>query len=134
MQQLPPESTASILFRDAERISDALTILKPTAKELKKLGVIDRIVPSTETVTNLEEMAENVNQFLVKSIKDLSKSRIKKLLKKRQIKAKNFGLLKGGRHTPRYKAIYRKSAETPVSEGPAEHQDSQPFRHDGNIR
>ncbi len=92
----PPESTASILFRDAERISDALTILKPTAKELKKLGVIDRIVPSTETVTNLEEMAENVNQFLVKSIKDLSKSRIKKLLKKRQIKAKNFGLLKGG--------------------------------------
>ncbi|MBN2419582.1 MAG: acetyl-CoA carboxylase carboxyl transferase subunit alpha/beta [Deltaproteobacteria bacterium] len=91
----PPESTASILFRDAERINDALTILKPTAKELKKLGVIDRIIPSSENVTNLEEMAENVNQFLIKSIKDLSRSRIKKLLKKRQTKAKNFGLLKG---------------------------------------
>ena len=91
----PPESTASILFRDAERINDALTILKPTAKELKKLGVIDRIVPSPENVTNLDEMAENVNQFLVRSIKDLSKSRIKKLLKKRQIRAKNFGLSKG---------------------------------------
>ncbi len=92
----PPESTASILFRDAERIKDALTILKPTAKELRKLGVIDRIVPSPENVTNIDEMAENVNQFLVRSIKDLSRSRIKKLLKKRQIKAKNFGLSKSG--------------------------------------
>ncbi len=91
----PPESTASILFRDADRINDALTILKPTAKELKKLGVIDRIIPSSENVTNVEEMAENVKQFLIKSIKDLSKSRVKKLLKKRQIRAKNFGLSKG---------------------------------------
>ena len=91
----PPESTASILFRDPERINDALTILKPTAKELRKLGVIDRIVPSPENVTNIEETAENINQFLTKSIKDLSKSRIKKLLKKRQINAKQFGLSKG---------------------------------------
>lgn len=91
----PPESTASILFRDPERIKDALTILKPTAKELKKLGVIDRIVPSPDNVTNVEEMAENVNQFLTKSIKDLSRSRIKKLIKRREIRAKNFGLSKG---------------------------------------
>ncbi len=91
----PPESTASILFRDPERINDALTILKPTAKELRKLGVIDRIVPSPEKVTNIEETAENINQFLMKSIKDLSRSRIKKLLKKRQINAKQFGLSKG---------------------------------------
>jgi acetyl-CoA carboxylase carboxyl transferase beta subunit len=91
----PPESTASILFRDPERINDALTILKPTAKELRKLGVIDRIVPSSENVTSIEEAAENVNQFLMKAIKDLSRSRIKKLLKKRQIKAKQFGLSKG---------------------------------------
>ena len=91
----PPESTASILFRDAERISDALTILKPTAKELKKLGVIDRIIPSPENVTNLDEMTGNVKQFLTRSIRDLSKSKIKKLLKRRQVRAKNFGLSKG---------------------------------------
>jgi len=91
----PPESTASIVFRDAERINDALTILKPTAKELKKLGVIDRIVPSPANVTNCEKMAENVEMFLSKAIKDLSRSRIKKLLQKRQKRAKNFGLSKG---------------------------------------
>lgn len=91
----PPESTASILFRDAEKINDALTILKPTAKELKKLGVIDRIVPSSRNVTNGEEMAGYVNEFLTKAIKDLSKQKIKKLLKKRSERAREFGLLKG---------------------------------------
>lgn len=91
----PPESTASILFRDAEKISEALTILKPTAKELRKLRVIDRIVPSPEDITNREEMAKTVDLFLSRAIKDLSKSRIKKLIQKRQKRAKSFGLSKG---------------------------------------
>jgi acetyl-CoA carboxylase carboxyl transferase beta subunit len=91
----PPESMASIVFRDASRISDALTILNPTAKELKKLDVIDRIVPSPEDVTNCQQMADNIEQFLSRAIKDLSRSRIKKLLKKRQIRAKKYGLSKG---------------------------------------
>jgi acetyl-CoA carboxylase alpha subunit len=90
----PPESMASIVFRDESRISDALTILKPTAKELKKLNVIDRIVPSPEDVTDCREMADNIEQFLIKAIKDLSRSRIKKLLKKRQVRAKKYGLSK----------------------------------------
>ncbi|NLA73919.1 MAG: hypothetical protein GX846_00300 [Deltaproteobacteria bacterium] len=91
----PPESTASILFRDAEKINDALTILKPTARELKKLRVIDRVIPSAQNVTNGEEMAGHVNEFLTKAIKDLSKQKIKKLLKKRGERARGFGLLKG---------------------------------------
>jgi acetyl-CoA carboxylase carboxyl transferase beta subunit len=88
----PPESMASIIFRDPGRIQDALTILKPTARELKILDVVDRIVPSPEDVTNCEEMADNIRQFLVKSIKDLSKSRIKKLIKKRAVRVKKYGL------------------------------------------
>ena len=91
----PPESMASIVFRDDSRISDALTILKPSAKELKKLDVIDRIVLSPEDVTNCQEMADNIEEFLIKAMKDLSKSRIKKLMKKRNIRAKKYGLSKG---------------------------------------
>ena len=90
----PPESMASIVFRDPERIEDALTILKPSAKELKSLDVIDRIVPAPENVTNCEEMAENIRQFLTKAMKDLSRSRINKLIKKREIRAKQYGLSK----------------------------------------
>jgi acetyl-CoA carboxylase carboxyl transferase beta subunit len=91
----PPESMASIIFRDSSRIEDALTILKPTARELKKLGVVNRIVPSPENVTDLQKMADNILEFLSKSVGDLSRSKIKKLIKKRESRAKNYGLYKG---------------------------------------
>jgi len=91
----PPESMAAIVFRDASRINDALTILKPTAKNLKNLGAIDRIVPSPKDVTNTREMADNIQEFLTKAIKDLSRSKIKKLIKKRETRAKNYGVHKG---------------------------------------
>lgn len=90
----PPESMAAIVFRDATRIRDALTILKPTARDLKNLGVIDRIVPSPEDVTNVSEFADNVELFISKAIKDLSRIRIKRLLKKREIRAKKYGVHK----------------------------------------
>ncbi|MBL7176320.1 MAG: acetyl-CoA carboxylase carboxyl transferase subunit alpha/beta [Desulfobacteraceae bacterium] len=92
----PPESMASIVFRDPTRISDALAILKPTARDLKHLGVIDRVVPASQDVTNCQEMAENIEQFLSKSIKDLSRARINRLIKKRESRAKQYGLKKGG--------------------------------------
>jgi len=91
----PPESMASIVFRDPGRINDALSILKPTAKELKHLGVIDRIVPSPEDVTDCGEMAENIRQFLTKAIKDIAHVRIKKLMRKREVRAKKYGVYKG---------------------------------------
>ncbi|MEE9419517.1 MAG: hypothetical protein V3W43_08565, partial [Desulfatiglandaceae bacterium] len=84
----PPESMAAIVFRDPTRIEDALTILKPTARDLKDLEVIDRIVPSPQDVTDQQETAENIRQFLSKAIRDLSRSRINKLIKKREIRAK----------------------------------------------
>jgi len=90
----PPESMASIIFRDPSRIDDALTILKPTAGQLKSLGVIDRIVPAPEDVTDCHAMAENVRNFLVRALKDLSRSRIKRLIKKREMRAKQFGVHK----------------------------------------
>ncbi len=91
----PPESMASIVFRDPSRINDALAILKPSARELKNLGVIDRIVPSSQDVADCHEMAENIQQFLTRAIKDLSHLRIKKLIKEREVRAKKYGVYKG---------------------------------------
>lgn len=42
---ISPEGAASILWRDAARAKDAAVALKITAQDLKKLGVIDEIVP-----------------------------------------------------------------------------------------
>ncbi len=91
----PPEGTASILFRDPTRVKDALTILRPTARELKTLNIIDRVVPSPESVTDTTAMVESIEQFLTKAVKDLSRSKISKLIKKREVRAKQFGLSKG---------------------------------------
>lgn len=91
----PPESMASIVFRDPTRISDALAILKPTAKELRNLNVIDRILPAARNVADCQETAEHVRVFLVKAIKELSRVRIQKLIKRREVRARKHGLQKG---------------------------------------
>jgi acetyl-CoA carboxylase carboxyl transferase beta subunit len=52
-------------------------------------------VPGAEDVTDCQQTAGHIEEFLVKSIKDLSRSRIKRLVKKREARAKKFGLSKG---------------------------------------
>jgi acetyl-CoA carboxylase carboxyl transferase subunit alpha len=42
---ISPEGAASILWRDAARAKDAAAAMKITAQDLKKLGVIDDIIP-----------------------------------------------------------------------------------------
>ena len=106
----PPESMAAIVFRDATRINDALSILKPTARNLKNLGVIDRIVPSPKDVTDTREMANYIQEFLTKAVRDLFRSRINKLVKKRETRAKKYGVNKGA--GPLYDI--RKYVENPI--------------------
>lgn len=91
----PPESMASIVFRDPTRISDALTILKPTAKELRNLNVVDRIVPASRNVADCQETADHVREFLMRAIREISRVRIGKLVKRREIRARKYGLSKG---------------------------------------
>jgi len=42
---ISPESCAAILWRDAKEAEKAAEALKLTAKDLLKLGVVDRIIP-----------------------------------------------------------------------------------------
>ena len=42
---ISPEGCASILWKDAEKTKEAAEALRLTAQDLKKLGVIDRIIP-----------------------------------------------------------------------------------------
>jgi acetyl-CoA carboxylase carboxyl transferase subunit alpha len=45
---ISPEGAASILWRDPARAKDAATALKITAQDLKRLGVIDEIIPEPQ--------------------------------------------------------------------------------------
>jgi acetyl-CoA carboxylase carboxyl transferase subunit alpha len=70
---ISPEGAASILWRDAARAKDAAAALKMTAQDLKKLGVIDEIIPeppggaqrhSEKTISNVgEAVARNLQAF-----------------------------------------------------------------------
>jgi acetyl-CoA carboxylase carboxyl transferase subunit alpha len=42
---ISPEGAASILWRDAARAKDAAAAMKITAQDLKRLGVVDEIIP-----------------------------------------------------------------------------------------
>lgn len=45
---ISPEGCASILWKDAEKMREAAEALRLTAQDLKKLAVIDRIIPEPE--------------------------------------------------------------------------------------
>ncbi|MBN1103028.1 MAG: acetyl-CoA carboxylase carboxyl transferase subunit alpha/beta [Deltaproteobacteria bacterium] len=150
----PPESMASIVFRDPTRIGDALMILKPTARELRNLNVIDRIVPASRNVANCQETSDHVRRFLARAIKDLSRVRIRKLIKKREVRARKYGLSKGSGpfydfkryfELPLKKAFFKPpphikivnySSLTEVSEdyGKAEQQETKEFIECGAIQ
>lgn len=59
---LSPEGFASVLWKDGKRAKEASEIMKITAEDLKKLGIIEWIVPEPEPAEkeNLPQIAENM--------------------------------------------------------------------------
>ena len=70
---LSPEGFASILWKDGKRAKEASEVMKITAKDLKKLQIIEKVIrePEPANEENLPEIAEEIredlNGFLRKS-------------------------------------------------------------------
>ena len=87
---ISPEGCASILWRTAERASDAATAMQVTAQHLKALGVIDRIVPEPAGGAHREPMqaiarlgaaiGEELDSLAAMSAPDLRTDRADKFL------------------------------------------------------
>jgi acetyl-CoA carboxylase carboxyl transferase beta subunit len=88
----PPESMAAIIFRDPSKVREALDILKPTAADLKELGIIDTVLPSPKDVADLGGFARSIGGYLEKTAKELGKIKIVKLLEARRDRAEAYGL------------------------------------------
>jgi acetyl-CoA carboxylase carboxyl transferase subunit alpha len=71
---ISPEGAASILWRDPARAKDAATALKITAQDLKKLGVIDEIVPEPQGGAHRqpEKAIANVSHAVARSLRSLA--------------------------------------------------------------
>ena len=70
---LSPEGFASILYKDAKKNKEAAEVMKITAKELKELGVVDRVIkeniPLTiDTIDDVvDELSSNMDDFFEKN-------------------------------------------------------------------
>ncbi|MCM3237243.1 acetyl-CoA carboxylase carboxyl transferase subunit alpha [Heyndrickxia oleronia] len=70
---IAPESAATILWKDASQAKRAAEIMKITAPDLKKLGVIDEVIPEVKggAHKDIASQAEAIDKVLAKSLKDL---------------------------------------------------------------
>ena len=63
---LSPEGFASILWKDGKRAKEASEVMKITAKDLKKLKIIEKVIrePEPANEENLPEIAEEIREDL----------------------------------------------------------------------
>lgn len=90
---ISPEGCASILWRDSAKAQDAAKAMKITAQDLKRLGVIDKIVkePVGGAHRDPEDTIKRVGAAIVKEIESLKKYDAATLIKRRRDKFLDIG-------------------------------------------
>lgn len=91
---ISPEGCAAILWRDSARAPLAAEALRLSAFDLKKLNVIDRIVPEPMggSHRNHKEAAEILKKEILSDLEELSRLEIEELIQKRIEKFRNMGV------------------------------------------
>jgi len=91
---ISPEGCASILWRSAEKASDAAEALSITSSKLKKLKLIDKIIeePLGSAHKNVEQVAESLGDAISKELKKLKKMDMDTLIEKRYTRLMSYGV------------------------------------------
>jgi len=91
---ISPEGCAAILWKDASRREEAAEVLKLTAPDLLKLGVIDEIIPEAEGGAHWDyaQTANNLRKAIVRNLEELSQISHEKLLEKRYQRFRKIGI------------------------------------------
>jgi len=90
---ISPEGCSAILWKGGENSADAAEALKLTSSHLKRLGIIDAVVqePLGGAHRDPRTAAHNLEQFIARSVKELSKLKIDALLERRYEKFRAMG-------------------------------------------
>ena len=86
---ISPEACASILWKDSAKAADAAEVLKLTAEDLYKLGVVEKVI--REKDKSSEEICSDLKGFVFNEIKEKQKLSIEKLLAERYRKFRKIG-------------------------------------------
>jgi len=95
---ISPEGCASILWRDPAKAPEAAAAMGITAQTLKRLELIDEIVPEPTggAHRNHQEMANTLKGVLVKSFDRLRQVPLEELLEQRYQKFRRMGVFEEG--------------------------------------
>lgn len=90
---ISPEGCAAILWHDGSQAPQAAEALKLTAKDLKSLNLIDAMIPEPlgGAHRNIHDTVYNVEQFIIKSLAELKRTKTDTLLDNRYKKIRSFG-------------------------------------------
>ena len=88
-----PEASASILWRDSTKASDAANNMKITAQDLIEMRIIDKVIaePTGGAHRNPQKIIKEVEHVVERFIKDLSKLERNVLISKRREKFLSIG-------------------------------------------
>ena len=89
---LSPEGFASILWKDGSRAKEAAGLMKITAQELHKLGVIEKVIPETidGELLSKETVIAEMRSAITKKIAALAQKNIDQLLAERYQRFRKF--------------------------------------------
>jgi len=91
---ISPEGCAAILWRDGSQAPQAAEALKLTSRDLYKLGLIDEVIsePLGGAHRNLHDTVYNVEKYIVKTLRDLKRTKLDNLLDNRYKKLRSIGV------------------------------------------
>jgi len=90
---ISPEGCAAILWKNGSKAPEAAAVLKLTAQDLLKMGIIDEVVPEPlgGAHTNLKKMGEVMKEVIERNLKELTALKKEELLKLRYRKFREIG-------------------------------------------
>jgi acetyl-CoA carboxylase carboxyl transferase subunit alpha len=90
---ISPEGCSAILWKGNENSAEAAEALKLTSSHLKRLGVIDAIVhePLGGAHRDPRSAAHNLEQFILKALRELKKLKPEALVERRYEKFRQMG-------------------------------------------
>jgi len=95
---ISPEGCAAILWKDASKREEAAKVLKLTAPDLLKRGIVDEIIPEAEGGAHrgAEDSAQNLKSSINKNLDELSRLSVETLLDQRYQRYRKMGIVNEG--------------------------------------
>lgn len=90
---ISPEGCAAILWRDGSKAPDAAQALKLTSKDLLELKLIDAVIPEPVggAHRNIHDTVYNVEDYIIRTLRELRRYNVDQLLEKRYRKIRSIG-------------------------------------------